>query len=319
MKTKIVFTSCMRKEAFKEPQSQWKNIAKQDPDYLFLLGDQIYMDYGIWPFSNEHNGKPKKYSLEKFKQVMRKKYEAQMSDKYFKPFFEQMHAKNAVFCVWDDHDFAWNGACGNDPEAIEKYGMHEKKEVSRKLFHEYMNCSTNKPEVYCHADVPHARVIFLDNRFYAERPDENKPGQQLLGEDQFRFLEDKLNHNKKLTIICSGITMEEGSENWSNYPDEYARLKSLISRKDRVLFLAGDIHKNKFIEHRNDSKQCFEIISSGLAVNYVGLPLGFDDVHNWGMLEYDDEEILVYLVNKKGKGKAKQYRINIDKWGLESN
>ncbi len=85
MKTKIAFTSCMRLEAFKDKsQPQWKDIENTNPDYLFLLGDQIYMDYAIWPFSPEPNGKPKKYSLKKFKKIMRSRYEAQWKVPSFK-------------------------------------------------------------------------------------------------------------------------------------------------------------------------------------------------------------------------------------------
>jgi phosphodiesterase/alkaline phosphatase D-like protein len=307
-KTKIVFTSCVRHEAFKN-QPQWGNIESEDPDYLFLLGDQIYMDFGLPIFSREPNGKPKKYSQEKFKKIMDGKYKKQWDEPHFKHLFEKMKAKNAVFGVWDDHDFAWNNACGNSvKESI--------KTTSRDLFHKWMDCSTNKPEVYCHIDIPNARVIFLDNRYYADplcatsgQIGEHKK-RSLLGEAQFDYLEDKLNHDKKFTIICSGLTLTHGEENWSKFEEEYERFKNLVKDKKNILFLAGDIHKNKFSKPDKE-RPCYEIVSSGLAVNYLGLPFGFDDKHNWGIIELDENEILVKLIDKKG---SKRYKIDSETW-----
>lgn len=43
---KIAFASCMRRETFPE-QPVWREVLAADPDCLLLLGDQIYMDYGL--------------------------------------------------------------------------------------------------------------------------------------------------------------------------------------------------------------------------------------------------------------------------------
>ena len=44
---RVVFTSCMRTDAF-QSQPVWSEIAGLEPDMLIFLGDQIYMDY--WPY-----------------------------------------------------------------------------------------------------------------------------------------------------------------------------------------------------------------------------------------------------------------------------
>jgi len=287
VKTKIAFTSCARYQAFPE-QPQWQDIERENPDYLFLLGDQIYMDFGI--VGKERNGAPERYPLEKFTRVMDGHYRNQWNEPNFKRLFEKMKAKNAVFGVWDDHDFAWNNACGNDVKDCIK-------NASRELFHKWMDCSTNRPEVYCHIDIPHARVIFLDTRFYADG--KKTSPRQLLGEEQFRFLEEKLNHDLPYTFICSGLTLENGTENCSKFKDDYNRLTSLIRNRKNVVFLAGDIHNNKFTPPDAD-RPCYEIVASGIAVNKLGLPWKIDDRRNWGLLEVDENEIAVRLVDKKG-------------------
>lgn len=294
-KIKIAFTSCARYESFPE-QPQWSDIDNEAPDYLFLLGDQIYMDFGLPLFSKEHNGKPKHYPAAQFRKIMEEKYTRQWNEPHFKRLFEKMKQKNAVYGVWDDHDFAWNNARGSDIK-------QEIKDISRECFHHWMGCSTNKPEVYCHIDIPGARVIFLDNRYYASDT-------SLLGDAQFAFLAEKLNHPQKYTFICSGLTLTHTSESWKGYGDEYEKLCALIAQKQHIIFLSGDIHRNAF-SAPTPQQNCYEIISSGLAVKYFGLPFKFDDRHNWGVIEFDANEVCVKLVSKNG---SQHYRIDGNTW-----
>ncbi len=294
-KIKIAFTSCARYEAF-PIQPQWAAIENAEPDYLFLLGDQIYMDFGICLFSKEYNGKPRHYPAAKFRKIMEEKYTRQWNEPHFKRLFEKMKQKNAVYGVWDDHDFAWNNAHGSDVK-------QEIKNISRDCFHRWMACSTNEPEIYCHIDIPGARVIFLDNRYYSSDT-------TLLGDAQFAFLAEKLNHPQKYTFICGGLTLTQGSENWKGYGDEYEKLCALIAQKQHVIFLSGDIHRNAF-SPPTAKQNCYEIVSSGLAVKYLGLPFKCDDRHNWGLIEFDENEVCVQLVNKNC---SEHYRIDGNTW-----
>jgi len=304
---KIAFTSCVNHKKF-EKQPQWDDIAAQNPDYLFLLGDNIYMDYFHLFFNKERLGKPSKYDKAVFEETMSQKYKAQWSESHFSALLKQMKGK--VFGTWDDHDFGWNNAWGNEVKP-------EIKEISRRLFHENMQCSTNLPEIYCHIETEHARVIFLDNRYYADSPD--KTNAKMLGDKQFEFLKEKLNHDKRYTIICAGLTLTYGSDNWAEFSNEYSRFCRLVEGRKDVIFLAGDIHKNKFAAPSPETffrarRPCYEIVSSGLALNYIGLPLKIDNIHNWGLLELDADEIIVHLYNKKSKN---SYRIDGKTWMSE--
>lgn len=111
---KIAFTSCTRIEDFPE-QPRWLDILEEDPDILILLGDNIYMDYGLW--GAEPIGRPKHYSPEKFDRIQQGKYEKQMAEPHFKKLLDHMKAKNGFIATWDDHDFAWNDCLGKDPKA----------------------------------------------------------------------------------------------------------------------------------------------------------------------------------------------------------
>ena len=289
-KTRIAFTSCVRYEAFHD-QPQWGDIERADPDYLFLLGDQIYMDFGL--LGKEHNGTPKHYLPEQFRQIMEAKYTRQWSEPHFRQLFEKMKLKNGLYGVWDDHDFAWNNARGSEVRP-------EIKAISRACFHNWMGCSTNHPEVYCHIDIPGARVIFLDNRYYSTDT-------TLLGDAQFEFLAEKLVHPQQYTFICAGLPLTHGPDCWrKKFAADYRKFCALIAQKNNVVFLTGDIHRNAF-SLPSAERNCHEIVASGMAVNYLGLPFGFDDCRNWGLLEFDADEILVTLTSKCG---SKPYRID---------
>ena len=289
---KIAFTSCIRYEAFKE-QNEWDYIYDADPDYLFLLGDNIYMDYGIWPFTSEYVMAPKKYSIEKFQTIMEAKYINQFENvPAFKRLLDKMRAKNGFYAIWDDHDFAWNNAKGS---LVNK----EKKNISRELFHKYTKCSTNYPHVYYHIDTPLARVIFIDNRFDSEKTGKNK---RLISEEQFSFIEEKINHQLPYTILSGGITLTQSSEKWSLYPQQLQRLCKLLENKEKVLFLAGDVHYNKFVpkkflKHLNCTTPP-QLISSGMQINLLGLGISADNRHNWGLLEIEENSININFFNR---------------------
>lgn len=291
---KIIFTSCSRVEDFPE-QSHWNLISDQNPDYLFLLGDTIYMDYGIPPFSREPVGRPKKYTAEKFEKVMNAKYRTQFTEvPAFKNLVDQMRAKKGFYAIWDDHDFAWDNAKGTTLSA-------DKMEITRRLFHEYLDCSTNLPHVYYHIDTPLARVIFIDNRTDAEESGENS---KIISEAQFTFIEDSLNHDLQYTLLCGGNTLTEGSENWTKYPSQLKRLCQLLEGRKNTIFIAGDIHQNKFVEPQQIEElnvtTPVQLISSGMNINYFGLGHPIDDKHNWAMLELLDNAVIMSYFTKRG-------------------
>ncbi len=311
--TKIAFTSCARYKP-NQPQTAWNDIAVADPDYLLLLGDQIYMDFGLWPFASEYQGKPRQYTPEQFAAVMRRKYELQWSEPHFARLVARMRARNGFLGVWDDHDFGWNNAYGNDPTQPADVHLAEKRDIARSLFHEFMACAPQPPEIYGFQDTALARIIFLDNRYHATPLSVENP--VLMGPQQMDFLAAHLQHDRQYTLICGGLTLMHSAENWSRYSAEFARFTQMIAGHDRVIYLGGDIHKNAFSAPSADARPpCFEIISSGLCVNYLGLPFEFDCRRNWTLLTLDPKQVLIDQHDKKG---ITRYRIDQASWVSQS-
>jgi len=314
MSTTLAFTSCAR---FKPGQAQtaWQDILAADPDYLLLLGDQIYMDFGLWPFSSEYQGKPKKYPVDQFARIMRQKYERQWNEPHFARLLAHMRAKNGLLGVWDDHDFGWNNAYGQDPTLPADVHLADKVAVAKALFHEFMACARQPPEIYGFIDTPLARLILLDNRSYATPLGVHQP--VLMGETQMAFLHAHLQHDRRYTLICGGLTLTHSAERWCNYKAEFAQFQQLVAQTPgRVIYLGGDIHQNAFgAPQTNGRPPCYEIISSGICVNYLGLPFEFDRRRNWTLLEIEAPEV---RVNQHDKHGITRYRIDAASWQYQA-
>ncbi|MGY3571987.1 alkaline phosphatase D family protein [Vibrio paucivorans] len=308
---KVAFASCCRLEAFPDvpladKQPEWKEIHAQDPDYLLLLGDNIYMDYGL--LGDEPVGSPEHLSCSEFEQKMESKYHAQFSVPHFKNLIDEMKAKGGMLATWDDHDFAWNDAKGSEvPD--------DKKNASTRLFKKWV---LDEPDdgtpIYRYVDLPHeapvARFIILDVRSYSQRisPQYHGPntvhspshGKSLLGEEQKQFLFDVLEHDLPHTFICAGLTMTAGSENFSEYEEEFEEFFDAVeSCSSNVFWVAGDIHKNRYYPPKKRKRPCHELISSGISINYLGLPWALDDRHNWGVIKFDESNVELVLCKAK--------------------
>lgn len=284
---KIAFAACMRRETIPQ-QTVWRDVLDADPDCLLLLGDLIYMDYGLPVLSPEPPGKPREYSAVKFRQVMEAKYRAQWEEPHFRELVDAMRAKDGFFATWGDHDFAWGGARGRSVPS-------DTRQVSRKLFNRWVYGREVDAEIYRTVDFPLARIILLDTRFYAEEPGSEA---ELLGAAQWRFLEKALHHNRAYTVVCSGLTIDQGIENWARYPKELARLRELLTLRHHVIFLSGDIHENSFRMH-NGPSILYEATSSGAAVNKLGLPFGISNRRNWGLIELGEADVVVRLNSRR--------------------
>ncbi len=285
---KIIFTSCARYTK-RHTQNEWNKIQHENPDLLLLLGDNIYMDWGI------HLYQPLIRGLNYFKRRMDKKYHLQWANISFKKLIDTMIQKNGLHGIWDDHDCGWNNIKVESLSAKNK----EKVAYSRQQFFNKFPFSKNNNSIYYAHDTKSIRFIFLDNRSFSTKNKlENKV---YLGKEQFDFLEQKLNHNKPITIICGGLTLSSGSEKFLNYEKAYHKFCQLTNNSpSKVIYLSGDIHKNTFVTSNEgvasaNTKPPFEIISSGVA-------RGKNRKHRWTMLNVSNENhIEVSFFNKGNK------------------
>jgi alkaline phosphatase D len=237
---RLAFGSCGHEDA---PQPILALAAEQQPDAFIFLGDNIYGDT---------------YSMD----TLQRKYQM-LADKAE---YKKLKATTTLYATWDDHDFGWNDAGRHYPFKTES------KELFLRFFGDQGDTAIRQHEgiyhtVYLNKLGKRVQIIFPDLRTFRDdllpyngnhandkRFDyemDYSPytitDSTLLGEEQWKWMEEQLRQPADLRIIASssqfGIT-HNGYEAWANFPHERQRMIDLIktTQAEGVLFISGDVH-----------------------------------------------------------------------------
>lgn len=236
--SRLAFGACARQD---RPQPIWDAVVATEPQLFVWLGDNIYGDTEDMD-------------------VLRAKYQLLIDQ----PGYQKLKATCPVLGTWDDHDYGVNDGGVEYP----------KKRESQQVFLDFLNAPA--------ADVRRTRegvyssnvygppgkrlqLLLLDARYFRSplvrsarrvEPGEgyrgiygtnDDPQSTMLGDAQWRWLEEQLQIPAELRIIGSGVQViaeEHGWEMWGNFPHERKRLFEVIRRTKAqgVLFLSGDRH-----------------------------------------------------------------------------
>jgi alkaline phosphatase D len=295
----LVFGSCAHQA---KPQPIWRAIAREAPDAVVLLGDNVYVD------SDDPVAFPAAYD-----RLARK------------PGFRRLRAKAPVYAVWDDHDYGLNDAGSSWPL----------KEVARTQFLEAFGAGPDDPRhhqqgvygAWTLSDSPRVQLVLLDTRW--DRSDlavgpidaaagtgpylpRDHAGARMLGEAQWAWLSAVLAQPADLRIIGSSIPVLPyftGWETWSNLPGEQQRLLDLLGDAGGAVVLSGDTHWGEL--SRRDAGlpyPLWELTSSGLTQVWRRIP---DNLfrhadrtmagRNYGRLVVTDDALTLSLHDVRGR------------------
>lgn len=232
--TKIAFGSCISQD---NEQKVWYKVDELKPDYFVFLGDNIYGD-------TENMD------------VLKAKY-AKLGSK---PGLQQLWKKTNVLAVWDDHDYGVNDG-GKE---------YSKKEESKQIFLDFFkepkeSSRWNHPGIYHQVSIGESgkriQFILLDCRTFRDpickiAEDEDCLGEYgkctdttktMLGEAQWKWLEETLRQPADIRIVCSStqfLVDFNGWEAWVNMPHERERFMKLIekTKANGLFFISGDVH-----------------------------------------------------------------------------
>jgi alkaline phosphatase D len=249
MSIKIAFTSCADAET-DSVQLIWTEIAAQKPNYVLFLGDIIYMDWGVFETKKIQkwllDGEP---GLKKFATTMYGRYRDQWTVANFRELLRSFTSENErrmrFHCTWDNHDFAWNGACG-EPFGDGTDNMHKNllvpprlKAISKRLFEQFVNACYVQPDQYPPFDeklcdptfpldnvgiqktipipeLPGVHVELLDTRWYRQVFVPNT-GAKLLGEPQLTdLIRNFKDVDRRMTVIASSVPYEHNYRSGGN-------------------------------------------------------------------------------------------------------
>ena len=282
-------------------QPIWTSILASQPDVFAFLGDNIYAD------TDDMN---------------------LMSSKYAKlaaiPQFAEFRRQIPIIATWDDHDY------GHDEAGLHFPKKQESKDLMLDFFGEPANSARRRREgIYtsysyssAHEGVEkRVQVILLDLRWFRTELKVSDEGRislpDLLGEQQWKWLERQLRRPADLRILGSSTQLVSSVhpwEKWADFPHEKERLFKMIDNLGvkNLIVISGDMHFGELsMEKTAAGTPIFDLTSSGL--NQFEEAKGIDNPHrlalfdtgvNFGVVTVDWKTRRVLLEVRNGDGAA---------------
>lgn len=316
---KIAFCSCNHPKV-QPRQLGWLALAKQRPDVLLLLGDNVYIeDTPIevlkprWPSTQ--------LSPLGFAQRLHARYRMQA---LMPEFQAAVGSAGSVMGTIDDHDFL-----GNDQYVQE--ATQPQARFARQLHRQFVAYCNQRPLAAAYPPLDEAldsgdpgfsqglgvasslqqgqaKLMLLDNRSYRQSP--KLAGAVALGAAQTNWLAQELLGSQRLCIVASGSTLSPGSKQGirgsplADYPYEAQLLRNLYRHRPQqvVLHLGGDLHYNQ-LWHGDASHLGFtEVASSGMGTGWQPFAARCND--NYGLITLDPQGVQLQLHGRDAQRNA---------------
>jgi alkaline phosphatase D len=277
-----VATVCCARYSF-APLGVYRAVAERDVDLVLHLGDYIYEDDGSHG-ARDHDPPREAITLRDY----RRRIAQIRSD----PDTRALHLRHPVVTIWDDHDLADNawrtGAKKHDPE---QHGPWEERvAAAARARQEWLPGRLRDPSdpltTWRSLEIGDlAELLLLDTRLAGrdrqagddESPDLDDPDRSLLGDEQRRWLADRLaDTSRSWAVVASGVVVNDlelswppplrwanallpngyaildgrvlHDDQWDGYPAERARLARWLHARGeaggRTLLLSGDVHSS---------------------------------------------------------------------------
>lgn len=233
----------------------WEALARRNPEYLLLIGDNVYGD---------KTGK-ESWSEGADPETLWKRYvDIRLTlPLYFQEKLIPVHA------LWDDHDYGANNS-GRD---------YKYKDQSREIFEAFMAQDLSDDEwekgygVGGLLSLGDFNLYFLDGRYY-RAPE--KDGTQL-GLDQTAWFEKKIKDETNPSLIIKGDQFFGGYHPFESYegnhPAEFLKFTEYLKKVNTpFIFISGDRHMSEIMQFPRAlfGKPSFEITSSPIHAKMFG-------------------------------------------------
>jgi alkaline phosphatase D len=252
-----------------------QRVASEEADLFLMIGDNVYGDKDGMAYANNQA------DLDELRESF--------ADLAAREDFKAVRAAHPMMVAWDDHDYGANDAGRELPFRRLAERVHE-----RFWGLENKDVGAWPGTYYARSFGPEGQrtqIIMLDTRFFRSpltATDEygvtgkeryipsSDPNQDMLGNDQWTWLENQLQKPADLRLIVSSIqvlpTDGHGWESWSRLPAEQQRLYNLIGETEAngVVFVSGDRH-TAFL-YRSEAAlpyPAYEMTASSLNVSWA--------------------------------------------------
>ncbi len=239
---RIAFGSCNKQW---KPNYMWRAIVNCKPDLWIWLGDSI-------DAATEDMG------------YLRSQYEKQKQN----PEYAELRKRCPIIGTWDDNDYGMKNGTRH----------YAKKAESQQLFLDFIDepkDSLRRKQDGVYASYRYGnpgkwiKVILLDLHYNA---DARGPDSDLLGNDQWEWLESELKNSRNdIVIIGSSLQLlssEHPYEHWGNYPKSRKRILQLLAaaKPKLAIIISGDRHLAEIskLDDRRLPRPLYDVTSSGL-------------------------------------------------------
>lgn len=246
---RIDIISCTSDQYIDLQKKQWKQIQDQRPDFLFLIGDNVYADIS---------------TLGIFKNVSEKDLWQRYTETRNKLDLYKMKYLIPTFATWDDHDYGVND--GDMTFSL--------KETSKRIFKTFFPMSPESqlsegPGVATALLLGSQQFLFLDDRYF--RTPKKVTPQSHFGTEQEVWVLEKIKQHSGPSWIISGDQFFGGHHPFESFEGSHPKdfvefLKNIKKTSKTVLFISGDRHLAEIskIDKKYLGYETFEFTSSGL-------------------------------------------------------
>ena len=177
------------------------------------------------------------------------------------PAVAALRAQCTVYATWDDHDFGSDGTDGN------LLGKRESRDAFETA-HPEQSCGQDGEGVWTSFRRGDIEVWLLDARWNANTGVDELGRPILLGETQWRWLEDGLKASTaKFKLVASGMIWNDAvrpgkKDYWGQWPHERERLFRFLGahRIDGLVLVSGDIHRSRLVRHATREIVGYELV-----------------------------------------------------------
>ncbi|MEX0982980.1 MAG: alkaline phosphatase D family protein [Bacteroidales bacterium] len=271
----------------------WTSISSHNLNGLFMLGDNVYIDYPEHPYIQEYC------------------YHQRQSEQEWR----EMVSHTPIYAIWDDHDFADNDDYGG-PKINEPAW---KTPVWETFKDQWANISygfgREQPGVWFDFNIADVDFFMLDGRYYREgsNVDDTTSNLSMLGPVQKEWLKESLlNSNAAFKVIASPVPwsyaakggMEGRYDHWRGYKNERDEIFDFIydNNIEGVVLISADRHRSDlWMIERENGYPMYEFESSKLTNTHTHRCLHeaefcYNGKNSFGKMVFNTDAVDPYLV-----------------------
>ncbi len=256
----------------------WETLLKKDPEYLLLIGDNVYAD------------RTEKASIVTTPEILWDRY---VDMRLKLPLFFQQKLI-ATHALWDDHDYGINDGGAEYPHRISS------KEIFEAFWAQDMGNEswTKSFGVGGLLTLGDFNLYFLDGRSFRN----SHPEGSHLGIDQESWLLKNLKDENNPSILIKGDQFFGGYHTYESFegrhPHNFSRfVTSLKELPTPFIFMSGDRHFSEVMQFPRSmfGRPSFELTSSPI---HAFLPLEQEDFNPWRVVSVKGKNNFLLINNQ---------------------